>query len=396
MRKERLKPGVQRKVALSSESESQLLKIYRNNQYKPLSELAVNFFTDLLRFHGWANQRLIRLADDLNDEALDASAPLGPGSLRATFVHIFGAQRIWLDRWKNLPSAPFPTGEGWSLQKIRNEFETIDSEFEKFIHDSASLGLDRWVDYENLKRERYQQRLSDLLLHVLNHAVHHRSQALNFLKRQGRTLPGGLDYIFYKLAHPTILQPNDVAEVCRKYGIETGSVAVEFQAPDIDLIARYQQYGDWALQRLLDEARTLSNDQLDRDWSMGHGSLRKTLLHLYDAEIWWQSNWQDKSIPFPKSPSDTSIDTLSSSWRAMASNRTRLLAEIGQAGLGRAVTANFGSGPLQFRISDSMLQLCVHGTLHRAQSNNMLRSLGRAVQPLDYVVYIREAPKASA
>ncbi len=327
---------------------------------------------------------------------MDAAAPLGPGSLRATFVHIVGAQRVWLDRWKKLPVSPFPTGEGWSLEKIQLEFDSIDAELALFIRDSAESGFDRWIDYENLKRDRYQQRLSDLLLHVLNHAVHHRSQALNFLKRQGRTLPGGLDYIFYKLAFPSVLQPMDVAEGCRKYGIETGSVAEDFNAPDSDLLVRYQQYGDWATQRVLDDASTLSDEQMDRDWSMGHGSLRKTLLHLYDAETWWQSNWQDKPIPFPKSPIDTSIADLSAKWHSMASNRSRLLAAMGQDGLERVVTADFGSGPLQFRIAETMLQLCVHGTLHRAQSNNMLRSLGRAVQPLDYVVYIREVPTVSA
>ncbi len=354
-----------------------------------------NFFIDFTNFHRWGNSKLIRLSEGLTDEAFDASAPLGPGSLRATFVHLVGAQRIWLDRWQSRTPGPFPTGEGWTITKIGQEIEAIDSELEEFVRNVSDDGFERRIDYANLKGERYQHRLSDLLLHVLNHGVHHRSQLLHFLKRQGRCLPGGLDYIFYKLAHPSVLQQDDVAEACRSYGIETGSFVEEFLTPDLDLIQRYQRYGDWALQRVLDEAQWLSDEQLDRDWSMGQGSLRKTLLHLYDAETWWQSIWQGQSIPFPKSLPETTLEVYAQNWRSMAAERSRLGCEIGQKGMEKVVVADFGSGPLQFRISESMIQLCVHGTLHRAQANNMLRSLGRAVQSLDYVVYIRDALETS-
>lgn len=351
-----------------------------------------NFFVDFVGFHRWGNNKLFSLSEGLSDEAFDASALLGPGSLRATLVHMFGAQRIWLDRWQGRVPGPFPTGDGWTIERIRQEMATIDQELEAFVRNVSSRdGIEQAVDYANLKGERYQHRLSDLLLHVLNHGVHHRSQMLHFLKRQGRCLPGGLDYIFYKLAYPSLLQRTDVAERCRHFGIETGSVANEFLTPDLDLIKRYQSYGDWALQRVLEEAQWLSDEQLDRDWWMGQGSLRKTLLHLYDAELWWHSNWRGQPIPFPKSPIGTSIEVFSKDWRSMVTERSRLVTEIGQSGIENVVIADFGSGPLQFRIAESMIQLCVHGTLHRAQANNMLRSLGRAVQPLDYVVYIRDA-----
>ena len=354
-----------------------------------------NFFDDFIRFHRWGNGKLLSLTQGLTDEACDASAPLGPGSLRATLVHLVGAQRIWLDRWQGRASGPFPTGDGWTISRIGEEVEAVDQELAEFVRNVPIDTFGRSIDYANLKGDRFQHRLSDLLLHVLNHAVHHRSQLLHFLKRQGRCLPGGLDYIFYKLAHPSILQSTAVAEACRSYGIEIGSVVEKLLIPDIDLIQRYQGYGDWALQRVLNEAQWLSDEQLDRDWSMGQGSLRKTLLHLCDAEIWWQSNWQGQPIPFPKSPIETTLEVYSKNWRSMAAERTRLVTQIGQSGLEKVVTADFGSGPLQFRIVESMIQLCVHGTLHRAQANNMLRSLGRAVQPLDYVVYIRDAASAS-
>ncbi len=355
-----------------------------------MPNLDENFFFDFFRFHGWGNQKLLRLSENLSDEALDASVPLGPGSLRATFVHMIGAQQIWLDRWKNRPSGPFPTGEDWSIEKIRSELDSVDRELDEFLKASSVSGFGQAIEYANLKGERHRHRLSDLLLHVLNHAVHHRSQLLHFLKRQGQTIPGGLDYIFFKLAYPTVLQRRDLADKCRAFGIETGSEASPFLLPSIELIVRYQSYGDWATRRIFEGARSLSDEQLDRDWTMGRGTLRKTLLHLYDAESFWQPIWQDQPLPFPSSSIETSIESLATKWEFLSEKRSRLVEQIGQAGIDKTVISDFGTGPLQFRIAESMIQLCVHGTLHRAQANNMLRSLGRAVEPLDYIVYLRD------
>jgi uncharacterized damage-inducible protein DinB len=55
-----------------------------------------------------------------------------------------------------------------------------------------------------------------------------------------------------------------------------------------------------------------------------------------------------------------------------------------------SVDADFGAGPMVFRIGESMIQLGVHGTHHRAQAVNMLRRLGVTTGPTDLVVFLRE------
>jgi uncharacterized damage-inducible protein DinB len=351
---------------------------------------ALSFFQDFFRFHRWGNQKLLQLADGLDQNALKASMPLGPGSLRATLIHNIAAQRVWLDRWQSYPSPRFPNGDGWTLEEIFKEQIAIDDELGSFVNSQTEPSLERPIEYRNLKNEAFHHRLSDLLLHVLNHAVHHRAQSVHFLKRQNRTLVGGLDYIFYKIAHPTLLLDEKVAKGSRAYGLEVGSVEMPYDAPSIDILRRYQNYSDWATLRLLKQANQFTAQQLDRDWQMGQGSLRKTLLHIYDAECWWQKNWNHESVPFPRSPIDVTTDELIESWQHMAMNRRIALETMGQAGIEETVHCDFGGGPLRFRVSESMIQLCVHGTLHRAQANNMLRNLGVNVLPIDYVVYLRE------
>ncbi|NUQ49181.1 MAG: hypothetical protein HUU27_04585, partial [Phycisphaerae bacterium] len=46
---------------------------------------------------------------------------------------------------------------------------------------------------------------------------------------------------------------------------------------------------------------------------------------------------------------------------------------------------------LAVRMGESLLQLCGHGTHHRAQALNMLRHLGGRTPGLDLVTWLREA-----
>ncbi len=51
----------------------------------------------------------------------------------------------------------------------------------------------------------------------------------------------------------------------------------------LDTIRECFNYNAWARDRLLDMAAGTSEDQLDRLFEMGCGSLRETLRHLYRA-----------------------------------------------------------------------------------------------------------------
>ena len=46
-------------------------------------------------------------------------------------------------------------------------------------------------------------------------------------------------------------------------------------------------YGAWANTYVWDTAADLKDEQLDRAFEMGEGSLRKTLAHVYGAERTW-------------------------------------------------------------------------------------------------------------
>ncbi|MDB5154777.1 MAG: hypothetical protein JWR54_3528, partial [Mucilaginibacter sp.] len=52
------------------------------------------------------------------------------------------------------------------------------------------------ISYKNLKGDDFENKLSDVLAHLINHGTHHRAQVGQHLKLAGVELPN-TDYIFY-------------------------------------------------------------------------------------------------------------------------------------------------------------------------------------------------------
>ncbi|HEV8606080.1 MAG TPA: DinB family protein [Tepidisphaeraceae bacterium] len=65
----------------------------------------------------------------------------------------------------------------------------------------------------------------------------------------------------------------------------------------VKLIHRLHQHRAWANAKLLDAAEALSAEQLQRSFSIGQGSIWKSLLHLYAAEFVWLEALEGNAEP---------------------------------------------------------------------------------------------------
>jgi uncharacterized damage-inducible protein DinB len=245
------------------------------------------------------------------------------------------------------------------------------------------------IGYRDLKQNEHSNRLADMLMHVANHGIHHRAQALHFLKQFDRKTVGGIDYLFFRIAHPTTPLIAEFIEPMRQYGMEANTSTgqqVIFSQP---LIRDYFQYHDWAVQQLLPLAKQLDSTSLHENRHMGVGSIHQTLAHLRDAERWWLGIWEGSTERFSKYDSQEDLEELASSWQQIAQRRNAAVAALDQESAARVVTANPGNLQIPFRVIESMIQLCCHGTHHRAQIVNMLRQTGAKSPGIDYIVWLR-------
>ena len=144
------------------------------------------------------------------------------------------------------------------------------------------------------------------------------------------------------------------------------------------------KFDRWATEKIFLECKKLTEPQLDTEFPMGIGSLRKTLAHLAAGMDWWIDHSQQGVIrPYNTVPG--SLDEIYSRFTAAWEKLAEILSCHSQEKMEEVIVDSFdnkefGKGILRFRRSAVMLHLFNHGTHHRVPCLNMLRHLG--VHPL--------------
>ena len=338
---------------------------------------------ELFAFTAWARDGLLGLAAPLSDAQLDQPFEMGEGALRATLRHLYGSERLWYERWRQAAGGGCDhphARELATVTEIRAAHTRLSAARDGELARLADSDLDQIIRYvapQDGQPRAYP--LGRILLHVVNHGVHHRAQAVNMLRHVGGETPKwGLDYIFMKVSQ-------------QQAG---GGVP---PALDLVTIRDYYRYSDWSRARVFASAARLTDEQLERPFEMGSGTLRATLTHLRDAEQWWYQNWTaGPGQPFPAPPAGISVAKLAREFEEIVAARAQFLAGLMDGDLQRPIGAEPRPGRrLEFPLGVTLLQLCTHGTHHRAQALNMLRHVGGEVPALDFVMMMREEALAT-
>lgn len=346
---------------------------------------------DLYAYNDWANSKVLDACEALADEQLDAGRPIGFGTLRNTLFHTLEAEKLWLGRWLDEPWRPLQAdAQGVSVAEIRTQTETTARSRNELLDRESQSGFSRIVNFSDSGGDSHSFPIGDLMNHVSNHGIHHRSQALQYLKGFEKTFPGGLDYIFYKLAAPSCELPGESVEPLRAYGLEVNSLPGSMVQFDAERLQRYLAYSDWAMQRVYDEAAKLEESQLDADLNIGTGTLRGNLQHMNHAEEWWLENWKEDKAPFPTTDNPQPLAKLHEEYLRLSEARNQFVGSLDSESGNRVVSAAAGGPITCFRVTESLMQLACHGTHHRGQCVNMLRHFGVTFGWIDFVVWIRE------
>jgi uncharacterized damage-inducible protein DinB len=150
-------------------------------------------------------------------------------------------------------------------------------------------------------------------------------------------------------------------------------------------------YNRWANGRLVAPASTLPPELLRRDLTPSHHSVWKALQHILWGEWLWLGRWQERS-PSGLSPLECSdLESLRLRWAEIEREQVEFLERLNPADPERPISYENPPGTRWTYPLAAMLQHVVnHSTYHRGQLAAMLRQLGTAPSPTDYLVFLDE------
>lgn len=145
--------------------------------------MPVALIRELYDYHRWANRRLFDVAAGLGDAATrDMGKHWSFPTLKGMFAHIYGADTVWLTRWKgSSPTRLLGDADVSTMADLRAKWDALEAEQRAFVAGLGEPDLARPVVFKNTQGAEFRVALGALLHHVVNHATHHRSEAATMI-----------------------------------------------------------------------------------------------------------------------------------------------------------------------------------------------------------------------
>ncbi|MCS7037534.1 MAG: DinB family protein [Saprospiraceae bacterium] len=157
---------------------------------------------DLLRdyaaYNCWANDAFVQWLRSKPIATMTTPVASSFPTIRDTLLHIWGAEKIWLERLRQQPTEPFlPTVFQGTMAEVFDGLlaasaalaEYLQGQPADFFQQSCTFRL---FSGKEDTRPRYQ-----MTLHCIQHSTYHRGQLVTMGRALGFTDPPQTDYIHY-------------------------------------------------------------------------------------------------------------------------------------------------------------------------------------------------------
>jgi uncharacterized damage-inducible protein DinB len=145
------------------------------------------YFTQLFDYDRFANILIL-------ETILTAHEPQKPVQLMA---HLLAAQQVWLSRCKGEPAIGGALWPDWPSDQLEQMINDNHRAWINYLNTLNEDDFDKLISYKTFKGMPFENKLVDVLAHVINHGTHHRAQAGQQLKFAGVEKLPITDYIFY-------------------------------------------------------------------------------------------------------------------------------------------------------------------------------------------------------
>src|SRR5688572_18844509 len=151
----------------------------------------------MYRYNAWANAQVLAAAARVTPAQFVAGGGASFESLRDTLVHTMAAQWLYLERWQGRSPTAMPVGPEFAdPAAVRARWDEVERDTRTFVASVTDARLAEAVTYRNFKGEPWTYPLWQQMLHQVNHATQHRSEAAVMLTHFGHS-PGLLDLLYF-------------------------------------------------------------------------------------------------------------------------------------------------------------------------------------------------------
>ena len=116
----------------------------------------------------------------LSPEDLTRDFQTADRSVLGTLAHIYASDRVWLSRVAGTPFPGFTTDADRTLAVLQNDWPALHDRWREWAAALTGESAASILDYQDLKGNPWRQSVWQIVLHVVNHATHHRGQVSGF------------------------------------------------------------------------------------------------------------------------------------------------------------------------------------------------------------------------
>ena len=136
-----------------------------------------------------------RYTNDLILKAIiDRQAP--PKALQL-FAHLLTAEQVWFDRYRNLPPRYNTAWVDYTIEECIQLVPECHDQWVGYLNQLTDVDLNKTIKYQNFRGDNWEDSLTDIFTHVINHGTHTRAQVGQQLKFAGTESLPITDYTYY-------------------------------------------------------------------------------------------------------------------------------------------------------------------------------------------------------
>jgi uncharacterized damage-inducible protein DinB len=148
-------------------------------------------------YNRWANEQFLQVCARLDHEQFVRNFGSSFPTIHDTFVHLAWAEWVWVERWQgNSPNVRANPAQYPTMASIRTYLEGVAESQLRFLRNLPPGKESLRISYTNLKGERWEYNLEQMIHHVAMHSAFHRGQLATMIRQAG-SVPPTTDYLVF-------------------------------------------------------------------------------------------------------------------------------------------------------------------------------------------------------